>query len=312
MKIGLNHLADGLRAIWAAFWRIVLFLILFAVFGALFFVPFGPTLKTISESAPSWGQLLADAVGAVVMLIATWVMVRFVDHRPLRTIGLERGNLLPDFASGVGLGLSWLAASIGAVWAVGWAVPQTPTSASGAALLLAGAAVLLNVFTQQLLLCGYILQTLRHRFGFGVAVIVSAALFMAFHAGAFKGAVLPAVNVFLAGVLFCLAYQITNNLWLPTATHFAWNFSLGSLLGLTVSGSDALRTGHQVFIIDGPPLFTGGAFGLEGGFVVSITTALAILAVGAIGKMSRLKVSARRSEHAAAGTLIGRNSSRPK
>ncbi len=150
---------------------------------------------------------------------------------------------------------------------------------SGSLLLLGSTSVLFNVLTQQLLLCGYIFQTIRSRAGFPVALLVSAALFAGYHAGAFQGAWLPAVNVFAAGVLFCLAYGIAGNLWFPVAIHFAWNLLLGPVLGLTVSGTGEMGLGWSVFVIEGPPLFTGGAFGLEGGLVVTLTTALFIIAM---------------------------------
>ncbi len=105
---------------------------------------------------------------------------------------------------------------------------------------------------------------------------MSAALFAGIHAGAFQGAWLPAVNVFSAGVLFCLAYGVSGNLWFPVSIHFAWNLLLGPVLGLTVSGTGELGLGWSVFSVDGPELFTGGAFGVEGGLVVTLTTAILI------------------------------------
>jgi hypothetical protein len=142
-------------------------------------------------------------------------------------------------------------------------------------------ALFFNTLTQQLLLCGYIFQTIRARSSFTVALLVSAALFSALHAGAFLGAWLPIVNVFGAGALFCLAYGITGNLWFPIGIHFAWNSLLGPVLGLTVSGTDQLGVGWRVFQVEGPALFSGGAFGLEGGLVVTITTAASLAGMGA-------------------------------
>jgi uncharacterized protein len=279
-----QRFATRLRTAWGAVWRIVLFYLVFGILGALIFVPLGSKLEAASSISPVRGQFLADALGAVVMLAATWAMVRFIDRRPFQTVGFERGHIARDAAAGMTLGTAWLAASVGVVWAAGWATLQSSAGVAGPMLLLSGLSVLLNVLTQQLLLCGYILQVLRRRFGFRVALVVSAALFMAYHAAAYDGALLPAANVFVAGALFCLAYGATGNLWLPTALHFTWNFLLGPVLGLTVSGSDALTAGWRVFILDGPELFTGGAFGLEGGLFVTVTTTLSIVTVAAVAR----------------------------
>jgi hypothetical protein len=159
---------------------------------------------------------------------------------------------------------------------------QAPTRLSGTVLLGAALGVILNVLTQQLLLCGYIFQVIQREANAGLAVGLSALLFVGYHAGAFAGGWLPVVNVFLAGVLFCLAYRLTETLWFPVFIHFAWNLLLGPVLGLTVSGSSRLGSGWQVLAVTGPDLWTGGRFGLEGGLVVTLTTGFSILATALI------------------------------
>jgi hypothetical protein len=60
---------------------------------------------------------------------------------------------------------------------------------------------------------------------------------------------------------------------LPIAIHFTWNFLLGPFLGSAVSGQD-LANRWGLITLQGPALFTGGAFGLEGSLVVTIVTIL--------------------------------------
>jgi hypothetical protein len=107
------------------------------------------------------------------------------------------------------------------------------------------------------------------------ATLISSLNFMLYHAAGFRGAWLPAFNVFRSGILFALAYQVTGNLWLPVAIHFVWNFLLGPVAGLAVSGQDLANSWH-IFAVQGPALFTGGAFGIEGGLVVTLVTLLGI------------------------------------
>lgn len=57
---------------------------------------------------------------------------------------------------------------------------------------------------------------------------------------------------------------------------FAWNLLLGPVLGLTVSGTDQLGLGWCMLALEGPEVFTGGSFGLEGGLIVTLTTSLLI------------------------------------
>jgi hypothetical protein len=101
---------------------------------------------------------------------------------------------------------------------------------------------------------------------------------MLYHLAGFQGAWLPALNVFSAGVLFGVACYLSRNVWLAVAIHFAWNFMLGPVLGLSVSGQD-LANRWRIITVAGPELFTGGRFGIEGSLVVTVVTILAIVAL---------------------------------
>jgi CAAX protease family protein len=87
---------------------------------------------------------------------------------------------------------------------------------------------------------------------------------------------LPAVNFFAAGILFGVGYHLIGNLSLPIAMHFSWNFLLGPVLGLAVSGTTQLKRGWHLLTVQGPTGLTGGTLGIEGGLVVTLTPVLGI------------------------------------
>jgi uncharacterized protein len=265
-----------LRLAWAIAWRLLLWFVLWGMFAAPFVVPLGSLLAGWAHQHPLRAQIWGDWTVALALLLASWLMTRFVDRIPLAAIGLSPRRAGRDLVVGIGLGVAWIGASLGAAWLVGCLAWQPLGRVSIPAL--AGAAVSLvgNVLGQQLLLCGYTLRTLRARLGLPVAVVVGAALFSLCHAPAFHGAWLPAVNVFAAGLVFALARSASGNLWLPMGMHLAWNGLLGPVLGLSVSGSDQLARGWSAFALRGPVLLCGGDFGLEGGLLVTLTTALAV------------------------------------
>ena len=73
-------------------------------------------------------------------------------------------------------------------------------------------------------------------------------------------------NTALAGVWFAVDYWRTRSMWLPLGLHWAWNWTMGSLLGLPVSGITSLTAAPLLRATDrGPVWLTGGAYGLEGG-----------------------------------------------
>ena len=267
------------RTWWAVLGRLALFILALACAVGVAVAPLAMFMSDWANENPRSVQLYSDVSGALAMLAATWLMTRFVDKRAFHTIGFSPQNVGRDLLLGLAAGAAWLVASIGLAMAAGWASFQDPEGLQGSLLALAAVSVLFNVVTQELLLCGYILQTIKARAGLPTAIVVSALLFSALHVAAFEGQWIPPLNVFLAGLVFCTAYGITGNLWLPIAIHFAWNLLLGPVFGLTVSGNDSLGLGWRSFEIEGPDLFTGGNFGLEGGLIVTITTAIFVVAL---------------------------------
>ena len=273
------QLTAALARACAIVWRVGVFVLVWGALLAGFLVPLGQRLRVWEQVHPLRVRLYADLAGALTILAATWLATHFLDHRPFVTIGLAPRRLARHLSLGVAAGTCWVGVSLGVAWLGGWLAYRPGQVFSWPALLGAGVALVLNVLTQQLLLCGYVLQTIRSRAGVPVAIVLAAALFMGLHAGAYRGAWLPAMNVLLAGLLFCTAYQLTAQLWLAIGMHVVWNYTLGPLLGLTVSGTQRLDSGWRVFELAGPSWLTGGAFGLEGGLIATITTGLTLAVV---------------------------------
>ena len=75
-----------------------------------------------------------------------------------------------------------------------------------------------------------------------------------------------------AGVWLAVAYLRTRSLWFPLGVHWAWNWALGSLFGLPVSGINDLAPHPLLHGTDlGPAWLTGGSYGIEGGLACTIT-----------------------------------------
>ena len=272
----MNCIARWLSAFWAIIWRSGLFMVLWGILLTPAVIPFAARLKAGQRVSPPQ-MLYFDAASALTILAAAWLMVRLVDRRPFVSLGFAPRHLIRDLMLGVILGAGWLVLSIAILWLAGWITPQSSLRISWVNLVWTAGALVFNTLCQELLTRSYIFQTIQSRTSAPVAILSSSVLFSALHVGAFQGAwLLPAVNLFVAGVLFGTAYCRSGNLWLPIAIHFTWNLLLGPVLGLTVSGRDELNGGWQVFSVHGPTVFTGGAFGIEGGLVVTLTSVAGI------------------------------------
>ena len=124
---------------------------------------------------------------------------------------------------------------------------------------------------------GYPFQTLIRAIGPLGATLLLAVLFGFIHLANPHASATGFTTTALVSVLLSLAYLRTGRLWMPIGVHFAWNFTLGTLFGLPVSGVDLFAVVVKARA-DGPLWLTGGDYGIE----ASLTGTVAIL-VGTAG-----------------------------
>jgi hypothetical protein len=126
------------------------------------------------------------------------------------------------------------------------------------------------VIAEELLFRGFIFQRLIESFGDWPAQLLIGTLFLLTHLGNpdMSGSVkiLASINIFIASILFGLAYIKTRSLAMPIGLHFMSNVIQGNILGFGVSGekqSSLLIPASD----DAPTWITGGTFGLEASIV---------------------------------------------
>ncbi len=231
------------------------------------------------------------AVSVAIMLPAALgasgtVMAR-LERLPLLALGLQWNRLgARSFLLGSLLGFALIGSVTLLLVLLGWLrwIPAAGDTADYASaglwlgVLLAGAA-----WTEELLFRGYPLQVLAQIAGFPFAIAVTSVLFGLAHLGNPGAAPLAMVNITLAGVLLGVAYWRTYSLWYVTGVHFGWNWSM-SLADLSVSGQP-LGMPSVDAVVEGPVLWTGGAFGPEGGILLTVVS---VVAIGWIWRTRRL------------------------
>jgi hypothetical protein len=87
------------------------------------------------------------------------------------------------------------------------------------------------------------------------------------------------VNIALAGLFLGAVYLRTASLWWATGAHLGWNWTLGFLADLPVSGLEMVDSPLHEGVPKGTELLSGGAFGPEGSVVASAVLALAAWSV---------------------------------
>ncbi|MBO4867819.1 MAG: CPBP family intramembrane metalloprotease [Ruminococcus sp.] len=146
------------------------------------------------------------------------------------------------------------------------------------AIALNGGVWAFQSFHEEILCRGLAFSCLKGKLGVPAAFALSTAAFTIPHLSSMKGAgaVVTAagiVNLMLISAIFTLIMLLTDSLWAACGAHFLWNFFLGNIFGLTVSGavseSPALISAESV----GRNVLNGGIFGIEASIITTMVLA---------------------------------------
>jgi membrane protease YdiL (CAAX protease family) len=275
-------------------WRFAIFAAAYyALFVALSltFIVVAAALTHGEPDAASWlisgrvAYLLQFIVEFVPAVVVGWGCGRLFDGVPLRALGWSpHRGWLRDLALGTLFGFATLAvAALASTLFGGYRFTLAPEGFGVAfAKTFFGAALVyvLLAAAEEATFRGYSLQTLMRSLPFLVAVLPSSVVFAYLHHH-FNPNVVPGftfVNTALAGLWLAVAFWRTRSLWFPLGLHWSWNWAMGSVLGLPVSGITSLTRAPLLRATDaGPAWLTGGSYGIEGGAACTFALALATL-----------------------------------
>ena len=259
-------------------WRFIIFCAAYYTALAAFFALVGAFFYLFDVSNPNarlagtLGYLLQAFVLFTTALFVGWGCGRLFEDLPARALGWARHRgWLRDLLMGTTLGIVSLTLAALLATALGGFRFGVAASVSNVAFLKTffGSAVIFVIAAaaEEMLFRGYPLQTMMRALPFAAAVVPSSVLFAYVHLGNPNVAWgFTFVNTTLAGLWLAVAYLRTRSLWFPLGLHWAWNWAMGALLGLPVSGITSLTRAPLFRATDrGPAWLTGGAYGIEGG-----------------------------------------------
>ncbi len=262
-------------------WRILLQLALFVV-ALVAFTLVGRRLV----SGPA-GTALGSAVYLVLAVGFTWLLARFVDRRRFAEYGFHlSARAWIDLGFGFALGAGLMTAIFLVEILAGWVELETrAVTKSGLsplpALLLSVFAFAVVAVNEELTFRGYQLRNLAEglagrridpRAAIVAAWAISSLVFGLAHLSNAGSTLVSALNIFLVTALLVgLPYVLTGELAIPIGIHLSWNLFQGTVFGLPVSGTE---TPEALLAVTqhGPPLWTGGAFGPEGGLLATLSS----------------------------------------
>lgn len=223
------------------------------------------------------GYALEKSILLIAATLTGFVCGYVIEDVPWRALGwtLHRG-WLKDLALGSVVGfVSLVGCALIASVTGGLRFSFAPTSTLPAVwptLISSFFIFVLGAAAEEVWFRGYPLQTLLRAWVWWAALIPSSVFFGLVHL--LNPNVAPRftlVNTMLAGVWLAMAYLRTRSLWFPLGVHWAWNWTMGALCGIPVSGITKITPAPLLRATDmGPAWLTGGAYGLEGGAVCTL------------------------------------------
>ena len=265
-------------------WRLAVFVLVYI--ALLFLATSGVRLvyalaRSLAPGVPV-GDNVEDLIFRLILLIASlgagFICSRLIEGLPWQALGLAlHSGWLRDLIAGSAIGIASLALATAIATAGGglhfsfFAAGLFPQVAK--TLALSAAIFIIAALAEEALFRGYPLQTLSRARLAWLGVLLTSVPFAAVHLNNPNGGqVLAFVNTSLAGVWLAAAYLRTRSLWFPLGVHWAWNWALGSLFGLPVSGITRIAPHPLLQATDlGPAWLTGGSYGIEGGLACTVT-----------------------------------------
>jgi membrane protease YdiL (CAAX protease family) len=264
--------------VFAAFFFLGYKLYLAALTGSGFRLVYGP-------QTPLGIFLLAGTVRLLPAIAAILLGAKFLDRRTAAGFGLRLnrrwgGELL--FGTGLGAGL--MAFIFGLERALGWisVAGMLHSNRPGWPFIIPFLVFFVYIFCQalfeEILARGYLFRNLAEGLSFkkirprtaSLAAWISISIVFGLgHGGNPDASIVSTINLMLIGLTLGAGIYFTGRLALPIGLHFGWNFVQAQIFGFPLSGLAYPSEIVSLLRIDqgGPSVWTGGAFGPEGGLI---------------------------------------------
>ena len=260
--------ASGERPWWRKILEFPLVAMVIAVVVVIATVGLAGTLTALAFPAmvPETRVLIQNLVGIVGVVLAYKLIIRHLGR--IKHDDLPWDGAIKETAAGLGIGFVLFSSIVGIAALVGVyrIIGPGDTSYLLPALI---ASALFPGIVEEIVFRGILFRWLEEFGGSWFALALTSALFGASHLLNPNASPIAAIGIAVeAGVMLGAAYMLTRRLWLAIGIHAAWNFTQGEVWDVPVSGT--FVRGLVEAELSGPPLLSGGQFGLEASLIAMI------------------------------------------
>ena len=267
----------------------IIFLLIFPKLwlGDIFILKSINNINAIKNLAPNDRFILSMLYGTVISSLLMYLFAKKYLNRNNLSLGLSSPNKIKNYLKGALLGFVMISGVF--LQLKIYRQSQVSLNASNVPVgifLVFFIGWVIQGFNEELM-CRSILMNYFAAFnGVRSAIITNSLIFAILHLGNDGFGIFPFVNIFLMGVIFSLLFYLSDDIFLPAAVHTFWNFAQANIYGINVSGITQSNISLIKTQLTGNPFLTGGAFGVEGGFITFWIEAIivGVLLIGAKNK----------------------------
>jgi membrane protease YdiL (CAAX protease family) len=200
--------------------------------------------EDLSDYSLLQNRLVSKSMKLLFVLVPGLVLLKWVDRRPVSLLGLGfYGRASRELFTGMLMGLVLVVGSVVILRMTGLASFSFNGFSVDLLIYLLGTLGVLAVSAcyEETLFRGYVFQSLIEGSNFWIAVGVYSLLFGLSHIDNPEATVYMVAFAVVAGVFLGTMYYRTRALWMCIGVHFVWNWTMGPIFGMGVSGSRFLR-----------------------------------------------------------------------
>lgn len=229
--------------------------------------------------AMSYIFYLQLALGFGLCILVLFLFVTKTNKRGIETLGLYKEKALSQYLKGFFVPVVVLSGIVLFLKFTGSiTLTFTPESFQIGGLLLVPLILIgwvIQSGAEELLLRGYMLQTITVKSDLYKGVVISSVVFALLHIGNNGVTVVSMMNILLCGVALCMLCILQESIWGACGFHAAWNLMQGNVFGISVSGSS---TQESLWLTQrhADTIWNGGVFGIEGSLLTTLFLVLMI------------------------------------
>ncbi|MGX7111459.1 CPBP family intramembrane glutamic endopeptidase [Gemella cuniculi] len=212
------------------------------------------------------GNLLSFIIGLLFILL--WV--KYVEKNKFLTLGFQKKDIIKNYI----LGLTFAAVVSVTIIVIilffdGFGF-KLSNNRNYTMIIILIILFLIQGLTEEVVFRGYLMNRIASAKGKWWGVIVNSIFFTVFHAANTGMTYIASLNIFIASFMLSLLFWYTDNIWLVGAFHGAWNFIVGVIFGINISGIRLSYTLLDAELNSNKNLYNGSVFGIEGSVIMTV------------------------------------------